>query len=102
MAEHGEIAGALQGYLRRMSPDGSRHGPKHARLRGALLYVAGVAAGFLVPVLPFAALAPRAFYHSVVVAQLVRIDTVRTALSYRLHQMTGLNDFTSLGPVPKK
>ena len=70
------------------------------RLRGALLYVAGVAAGFLVPVLPFAALAPRAFYHSVVVAQLVRIDTVRTALSYRLHQMTGLTDFTSLGPVP--
>src|SRR6185312_16399144 len=70
------------------------------RLRGALLYVAGVAAGFLVPVLPFAALAPHAFYHSVVVAQLVRIDTVRTALSYRLHQMTGLTDFTSLGPVP--
>jgi alpha-1,2-mannosyltransferase len=70
------------------------------QLRGALLYVAGVAVGFLVPVLPFAALAPRAFYHSVVVAQLVRIDTVRTALSYRLHQMTGLTDFTSLGPVP--
>ena len=70
------------------------------QLRGALLYVAGVAVGFLVPVLPFAALAPRVFYHSVVVAQLVRIDTVRTALSYRLHQMTGLTDFTSLGPVP--
>ena len=70
------------------------------RLRGALLYLAGVAAGFLVPVLPFAALAPHAFYHSVVVAQLVRIDTVCTALSYRLHQMTGLTDFTSLGPVP--
>jgi Glycosyltransferase family 87 len=70
------------------------------RLRGAVLYAAGVAVGFLVPVLPFAALAPRAFYHSVVVAQLVRIDTVRTALSYRLHQMTGLTDFTSLGPVP--
>ena len=70
------------------------------QVRGALLYVAGVAVGFLVPVLPFAALAPHAFYHSVVVAQLVRIDTVRTALSYRLHQMTGLTDFTSLGPVP--
>ena len=70
------------------------------RLRGALLYLAGVVVGFAVPVLPFAALAPRAFYHSVVVAQLVRIDTVRTALSYRLHQMTGLTDFTSLGPVP--
>jgi Glycosyltransferase family 87 len=70
------------------------------QMRGALLYLAGVAVGFLVPVLPFAALAPHAFYHSVVVAQLVRIDTVRTALSYRLHQMTGLTDFTSLGPVP--
>jgi len=70
------------------------------QVRGALLYVAGVAVGFCVPVVPFATAAPRVFYHSVVVAQLVRIDTVRTTLSYRLHQMTGLTDFTSLGPVP--
>ena len=37
MAGHGDIGGALQGYLRRMSPDGSKSGPKHAQLRGALL-----------------------------------------------------------------
>ena len=68
--------------------------------RRALSFLAGVAAGFLVPVLPFAALAPRTFYNSVVLAQLVRVDVVRVTLSYRLHQMTGLTDFTSLGPVP--
>lgn len=37
MAEHGEVEGALQGYLRRLGADGSRSGPKHAQLRGALL-----------------------------------------------------------------
>ena len=68
--------------------------------RRALGFAAGVAAGFLVAVLPFAALAPRTFYDSVVLAQLVRVDVVRVALSYRLHQITGLTDFSSLGPVP--
>jgi alpha-1,2-mannosyltransferase len=68
--------------------------------RRALGFAAGVAAGFLIPVLPFAALAPRTFYNSVVLAQLVRVDVVRVALSYRLHQITGLTDFSSLGPVP--
>ncbi len=68
--------------------------------RRVLGFAAGVMAGFLVPVLPFAALAPRRFYDSVVLAQLVRVDVVRVALSYRLHQMTGLTDFSSLGPVP--
>lgn len=33
MAEHGDVEGALQGYLRRIGPEG----PKHAQLRGALL-----------------------------------------------------------------
>jgi len=70
------------------------------RPRRALGFAAGVVAGFLVPVLPFAALAPRTFYDSVVLAQLVRVDVVRVALSYRLHQITGLTDFPSLGPVP--
>ena len=46
--------------------------------------------------LPFAALAPGTFYRSVVVAQLVRVDTVRIPLGYRLHEMTGLTDFTGL------
>ena len=70
------------------------------RPRRALGFAAGVAVGFLAPVLPFAALAPRTFYNSVVLAQLVRVDVVRVTLSYRLHQMTGLTDFSSLGPVP--
>jgi hypothetical protein len=52
-------------------------------------FVAGVAAGFLIPVLPFAILAPARFYDSVIVAQLVRSDA-RTPLGYRLQYLTGL------------
>ncbi|MGD0374441.1 MAG: hypothetical protein ABSB01_07655 [Streptosporangiaceae bacterium] len=52
-------------------------------------YLAGVAAGFCIPVLPFAVLAPRSFYDSVVVAQLVRTGT-RTPLAVRLADLTGL------------
>ncbi len=52
-------------------------------------FVAGVAAGFLIPVLPFAALAPGRFYDSVVVAQLVRTGA-RTPLAFRLQYLTGL------------
>ena len=82
-------------------PAGPGHpGAGRAAVRRALGFAAGVAVGFLVPVLPFAALAPRTFYNSVVLAQLVRVDVVRVALSYRLHQITGLTDFSSLGPVP--
>ncbi len=64
--------------------------------RRALAYAAGVVAGFAVPVLPFAALAPGTFYRSVIVAQLVRVDSVRIPLGYRLHEMTGLTDVTGL------
>ena len=64
--------------------------------RRALAYAAGVLAGFAVPVVPFAALAPGTFYRSVVLAQLVRVDSVRIPLGYRLHEMTGLTDFTGL------
>ena len=64
--------------------------------RRAAACAAGVVAGFAVPVLPFAALAPGTFYRSVVVAQLVRVDTVRIPLGYRLHEMTGLTDVTGL------
>ena len=67
--------------------------------RRAAGYLGGVAAGFLVPVLPFAAVAPGSFYRSVVIAQLVRIDSVRIPLSYRLAQMGGLSDFTSPASV---
>ena len=52
-------------------------------------FLAGAAAGFCLPVLPFAALAPRGFYDSVIVAQLVRTGA-RTPLDYRLQQLTGL------------
>jgi alpha-1,2-mannosyltransferase len=52
-------------------------------------FVAGVAAGFLIPVIPFAAMAPARFYDSVVVAQLVRTGA-RTSLAFRLQYLTGL------------
>jgi Glycosyltransferase family 87 len=61
------------------------------RPRQAGTFAAGVAAGFLVPVLPFAALAPRTFYDSVVIAQLRRVDLVRIPLGQRLTDMTGLS-----------
>ena len=70
------------------------------RPRRAACYLGGVAAGFLIPVLPFFAAAPRTFYDSVIVAQLVRVDAVRTALAFRLHEMTGLADVSGLGLVP--
>jgi hypothetical protein len=52
-------------------------------------FLAGAAAGFLIPVLPFATMAPGRFYDDVVKAQLVRASA-RTPLSYRLQQLTGL------------
>jgi hypothetical protein len=59
------------------------------RPRNAARFLAGVAAGFLVPVLPFAVLAPARVYDSVVVAQLVRTGT-RTPLDFRLQYLTGV------------
>jgi hypothetical protein len=60
------------------------------RPREAARFAAGVAAGFLLPVLPFALLAPRTFYRSVIVAPLVRSDLVRVPLGFRLQHMLGL------------
>ncbi len=59
------------------------------RPRQAARFAAGVAAGFLIPVLPFAALAPRRFFDSVIVAQLARAG-MRTPLPFRLQYLTGL------------
>jgi hypothetical protein len=59
------------------------------RARRLTRFVGGVAAGFLIPVLPFAVLAPGRFYDSVVVAQLVR-PGARTNLAFRLQYLTGL------------
>jgi len=66
------------------------------RPRQAGGFAAGVAVGFLVPVLPFALLAPGTFYRSVIVAQLVRSDVTRVPVATRLQNMLGL---THLHPL---
>jgi hypothetical protein len=66
-------------------------------------FAVGVAAGFLVPVAPFAAAAPRGFYQSLIVAQIgPRQGAIRAGLLGRLHQLTGLRgvDLTSGPPAP--
>jgi len=62
------------------------------RVRDAARFLAGVAAGFLVPVLPFAVAAPGRFYDSVIVAQLVRTGA-RTPLDFRLQYLTGVTSW---------
>lgn len=57
--------------------------------RRAWPFAAGVAAGFLLPVLPFFLAAPRQFFNSVVVAQLARIG-YRISPWSRLHDLLGL------------
>ena len=60
--------------------------------RRALAFVAGVVAGFCVPVLPFAALAPHRFYQSLITAQLGhRAASLRVSIWVRLQDMTGLS-----------
>ena len=63
------------------------------RPRQAVTYLGGVAAGFLIPVLPFAALAPRSFYQDVITAQVGgRVDATRMPLAYRLRHIAGFAD----------
>lgn len=58
-------------------------------------YAAGVAAGFLIPVVPFAALAPGKFYAATITAQIGgRANATRVAIWPRLQGMTGLADLT--------
>ena len=67
--------------------------PGKSRLSRALPFAGGVAGGFLVPVLPFAAAAPRGFYQSLIVAQVgPRSGATRVPLLPRLTEMTGLSD----------
>jgi glycosyl transferase family 87 len=66
------------------------------RPRHAAIFAGGVAAGFLVPVLPFAALAPTTFYRSVIVAQLIRSDIARVPFGFRLQHMLGLSHLIEL------
>jgi Glycosyltransferase family 87 len=70
------------------------------RPRRAAAYAAGVLLGFCVPVLPFALTAPKTFYRSVVIAQLVRNDIVRIPEGYRLQQMLGLVHSPQLATLP--
>jgi alpha-1,2-mannosyltransferase len=64
-----------------------------SRLRRPAPFVGGAAAGFCVPVLPFAAAAPRGIYQSLVVAQVgPRSGFPRVPLLSRLTEMAGLTD----------
>ena len=55
------------------------------------MYVGGLAVGFLVPTLPFAALAPKRFYQSLYVAQVApRAGSTRVPLPARLSHMLGI------------
>jgi len=67
------------------------------RRKTAASFAGGVAAGFLVPVLPFAMLAPRRFYQSVVIAALVRYRQPRVSAWTRLQDMIGLTDLRNPG-----
>lgn len=61
------------------------------RVRRVMTFAAGVAAGFLIPVVPFAALGPRQFYQSLITAQIgARADASRVNLYVRLENMLGL------------
>jgi hypothetical protein len=67
------------------------------RIRRTAIFAAGVAAGFLVPVVPFAALAPVRFYQGLIVAQIApRASAFRVKNWIRVREMTGLSD---LSPV---
>ena len=62
------------------------------QLRRLAVYVGGLAVGFLVPTLPFAALAPKRFYQSLYVAQVApRAGSTRVPLPARLSHMLGIS-----------
>ena len=63
----------------------------------AARFVAGVAIGFCVPVVPFALAAPRRFYNSFFAAQLFRVVPTRTPVEKRLRLMTGIGQVLHLG-----
>jgi hypothetical protein len=59
-------------------------------------FLTGAIAGFAVPVLPFAAIAPRAFLRDVLGAQVHRVDVSSVRMMVRLDHLLGL-DYLSLG-----
>ncbi len=62
------------------------------QVRRAAVFAGGVAAGFLIPVLPFVIASPGRFYDDVVVAQLARIGT-RVPAWKRFNSMMGTPKF---------
>ena len=61
------------------------------QLKRTALFIGGVAAGFLIPVLPFAVAAPHQLYRSLITAQVgYRAHAVRVGLLLRLKNMIGL------------
>jgi hypothetical protein len=67
-------------------------------VRRAAVFIAGVAAGFLLPVIPFLAAAPRQFYQSLITAQIgPRAGATREPLTFRLQNMTGLVNVHGVG-----
>jgi hypothetical protein len=76
--------------------------PGRGRVRQAGRFAAGVAAGFLVPVTPFAAASPAGFYRSLVVAQIgPRSGAIRVGLLQRLYELAGLSDFRTDPASPR-
>ena len=69
--------------------------PACPRRRRAAAFIAGTAAGFCVPVLPFAVLAPRGIYDSLVTSQVGRV-TVPTPMLFRLRLMTATGQLPGL------
>jgi alpha-1,2-mannosyltransferase len=70
------------------------------RFKRLAVYAGGVAAGFLVPTLPFAGLALKRFYQSLYVAQVApRAGSTRVPLGARLSNMLGIVNL-HLGPHP--
>jgi hypothetical protein len=62
--------------------------------RRGLRYLSGALVGLLVPILPFVALAPRAFWNNVVVSQLHQTDVGRVRVWIRLVHMLGITYLT--------
>ncbi|HEX4060821.1 MAG TPA: hypothetical protein VHY58_07335 [Streptosporangiaceae bacterium] len=65
------------------------------RLRPILNYLAGLAIGFLVPAVPFAATAPGNFLKDLIDAQIgPRVNFPRVGIWYRLREMFGLSNIS--------
>jgi hypothetical protein len=79
---------AIFGLCLATGADAARFMP---RVRRALLFTGGTAAGFLVPVLPFAAISPHGIYRSLIVAQVgPRAHPQRVPEWVRFRTMLGL------------